>query len=209
MRLGLILRGALVVSLLALAGSASAERAKPGWDLDETPYEKMSMAGKIGNNVRTGTVELFDSFGQLLFGGGRAIWGLGQKTMTLTGDVVALVDGNEWIYTDRVFNSILSRHLLRFGSGHRNMVDRIGDFHDTSFDAPAPGMEQYIDNAPFHTEAYVANSTLGTLGALIVGNGLVRPAGSLCTIFGMRKTGEQLNEWSMDLIQEGMRMRFP
>ena len=63
--------------------------------------------------------------------------------------------------------------------------------------------------ARVHTEAYVANSTLGTLGALIVGNGLVRPAGSLCTIFGMRKTGEQLSEWSMDLIQEGMRMRFP
>ena len=206
MRLGLLLRGALVVSLLVFATSGTAQ-AKPGWQLDEN-YDQMTTAGKIGNNVRTGFVGMFDALGQLAFGGGRAAWGLGQKTSTLMGDAVALIDGNERIYTDRVFNSILSRHLLRFGSGHKDMVSRIGEYHDMSFDAPAAGMDAYVDDAPFHTEAYVSNSTLGTLGALIVGNGLVRPVAGLLTVFGMRTTGEQLNEWSMDLIQEGMRMRF-
>jgi hypothetical protein len=37
---------------------------------------------------------------------------------------------------------------------------------------------------------------------------LIRPAGSLITIFGARETGDSMHEFGIDLIEESLRIRF-
>ncbi len=48
---------------------------------------------------------------------------------------------------------------------------------------------------------------LAMLVAVVVSDLLVRPAGSLITIFGARSQGEDMNKWGVDLIEGSLKAR--
>jgi hypothetical protein len=60
----------------------------------------------------------------------------------------------------------------------------------------------------FHTESYIASSTLATTGAVIVSDLVVRPIGRLITIFGGRGIGDELDDWGLNLIDQATKVRF-
>ncbi len=51
-------------------------------------------------------------------------------------------------------------------------------------------------------------SILVSLGGIVVSDFLVRPAGNLLMIFGMRETGESMDQWGKGLIEKSMRVPF-
>jgi hypothetical protein len=208
-------KGLLFLALAAflVAGAAapvSAQQVERSWDLTERPYDQMNLPQKVGTNVRNGVVGLVDSVGQALFSGVALIspyGGLGRKAGTFIGDVVGVVDNNP--ATRHVLNGILSRHLLRFGSGMRGVPKGVATIHDADgWDTPTPGREAFVSEQWFHTEAYTSNSVLAGTGAVIVSNLIVRPVGSLITIFGARQTGKEMNEGGLDLIEQSLKVRF-
>ncbi len=199
---------ALALGGVSFPGSAQAQDVERRWDHTEKAYGDMNIAEKIGSNARKGFVGLFDSVAQGVFSAFAIVWPtgfLGSKIATLAGDVVGLVDNN--IATQHVFQGILSRQLLRFGTGAKGMPKALGNIHDTEFEAPAMELEDYVGNQTFHTKAYVQPSALASVGAVVVSNLLVRPAGSLITIFGARSQGEAMNEWGVDLIERSLKAK--
>ncbi len=200
---------ALALGGVSFPGSAQAQDVERRWDHTEKAFEDMNIAQKIGSNARKGVVGLIDSVAQGAFSTFALLspWGgfLASKLMTVTGDVVGLVDNN--IATQHVTQGILSRQLLRFGSGAKGMPNALGNIHDTKFEAPAMELEDFVGNQTFHTKAYVQPSALATLGAVVCSNLLVRPAGSLITIFGARSQGESMHEWGIDLIERSLQVK--
>ncbi len=195
-----------------VAADATADDLVRRWDLDETPYAQRNLFAKVGSNVRDGTVGLVDSLVQGLMSafslfnvrsGGVAI----QKVATFGGDVVGLIDNNP--ATEHVMNGVVSRHLLRFGAGAQNSPQAIAFIHDTKFvDMPEMGPEDYVGDRYFHVRAYGRPSIVVSLGGIIVSDLLVRPVGNLLMIFGMRETGESMDQWGKDLIEKSMRVPF-
>jgi hypothetical protein len=180
------------------------------WDRPEMPYADMNIPQKIGSNVRHGFVGLVDSVFQGAFSAFALLspWGgyAARKVGTFAGDVVGLVDDNP--VTSHVFRGVLSRQLLRLGAGGQGLPKGIALIHDTTFDVPTLGTEAYVDDRMFHTNAYVHHSVLTTIGGVVLSNLLIRPAGSLITIFGARETGDSMHEFGIDLIEESLRIRF-
>jgi hypothetical protein len=205
--LGLALVLALAGGATGIAGAQEIERA---WDLQERPYDQKNLAQKAGSNVRDGVVGIVNSFGQGLFSAARILapfgGALGQKVVTVVGDVVGVVDNN--VVTQHVTNAILSRHLLRYGAGAKGMPGTVGMLHDTDFKTPTPGLSDFVGPAMFHTEAYAANSALATLGAVVISDIVVRPIGKVITIFGGRQIGDDLDEWGEGLIESALKVRF-
>ncbi len=68
--------------------------------------------------------------------------------------------------------------------------------------------EDYVGDSAFHAQAYVQPSVLATICAIVVSDVIVRPIGSLLTIFGARGTGERMDEWGKGLIEKSFRARF-
>ena len=199
---------ALALGGVAVPGSAQAQDIERRWDHTEKAFEDMNIAQKIGSNARKGVVGLIDSVAQGAFSAFAIVWPtgfLGSKLATFAGDVVGLIDNN--VATQHVTQGILSRQLLRFGSGAKGMPKALGNIHDTEFDAPAMELEDFVGNQTFHTKAYVQPSALATLGAVVCSNLLVRPAGSLITIFGARSQGEAMHEWGIDLIERSLQVK--
>ena len=203
----------IAVMLLGfVAANATADDLVRRWDLDETPYAERNFIAKVGSNVRDGTVGLVDSLVQgvmsavTLFNfrsGGVAL----QKVATFGGDVVGLIDNTP--ATEPVLNGIVSRHLLRFGAGAQSSTQGIAFIHDTKFvDMPEMGPEDYVGDRAFHVRAYGRPSILVSLGGIVVSDFLVRPAGNLLMIFGMRETGESMDQWGKGLIEKSMRVPF-
>lgn len=211
---------AWILALVAATGTGSVLQAVPTsaqgverrWEFEEPAYEDRSLVGKAGVNLRDGTVGLFDSLAQGLLGvftifnprsGGVAL----QKVATFGGDVVGLVDNNP--ITQPVFKGIVSRQLLRLGAGAMGAADGIAWVHDTEFpDAPRLTPNDYVGDTAFHAEAYVTPSVVASLGGLIVGDVVVRPAGHLLMIFGFRETGERLNEQGLYIVEESLSIPF-
>ncbi len=200
---------ALALGGVSFPGSAQAHDIELRWDHTEKAYGDMNIAEKIGSNARKGFVGLIDSVFQGAFSvaaiaspyGGFLV----SKLATVVGDVIGLVDNN--VATKHVTQGILSRQLLRFGSGAKGMPKALGNIHDTEFDAPAMKLEDYIGDETFHTKAYMQPCGLATLVAVVVSDLVVRPAGSLITIFGARSQGEAMNEWGVDLIERSLKVR--
>ena len=65
-----------------------------------------------------------------------------------------------------------------------------------------------MGDTAFHAEAYVTPSVVASLGGLVVGDIVVRPAGHLLMIFGFRETGERLNEQGLDIVEESLSIPF-
>ena len=200
---------ALALGGVTVPGSAQAQEIERRWDHTEKAFEDMNIAQKIGSNARKGFVGLIDSVAQGAFSAFAILTPAGgflaSKLMTVAGDVVGLVDNN--IATQHVTQGILSRQLLRFGVGAKGMPKALGNIHDTEFEAPAMELEDFIGNQTFHTKAYMQPSALATLGAVVCSNLLVRPAGSLITIFGARSQGEAMHEWGIDLIERSLQVK--
>ena len=200
---------ALALGGVAVPGSAQAQEIERRWDLTEKAFEDMNIAQKIGSNARKGVVGLIDSVAQGAFSAFAILTPAGgflaSKLMTVAGDVVGLVDNN--VATQHVTQGILSRQLLRFGTGAKGMPNALGNIHDTKFEAPAMELEDFVGNQTFHTKAYMQPSALATLGAVLCSNLLVRPAGSLITIFGARSQGEAMHEWGIDLIERSLQVK--
>ena len=200
---------ALALGGVVVPGSAQAQEIERRWDHTEKAFEDMNIAQKIGSNARKGVVGLIDSVAQGAFSAFAILTPAGgflaSKLMTVAGDVVGLVDNN--VATQHVTQGILSRQLLRFGTGAKGMPRALGNIHDTEFEAPAMELEDFVGNQTFHTRAYVQPSALATLGAVVCSNLLVRPAGSLITIFGLRSQGEAMHEWGIDLIERSLMVR--
>ncbi len=199
---------ALALGGVSFPGSAQAPDIELRWDHTEKAFEDMNIAQKIGSNARKGFVGLIDSVAQGAFSAfaiAAPVGFLGRKVATIVGDVIGLVDNN--IATQHVTQGILSRQLLRFGVGAKGMPKALGNIHDTEFEAPAMELEDFVGNQTFHTKAYMQPSALATLGAVVVSNLLVRPAGSLITIFGARSQGEAMDQWGVDLIERSLKVR--
>jgi hypothetical protein len=204
------LGAALALSLVAgMAGPASAQTSR-AWDLKETPYEQKNVAARIGSNVRDGLVGVFDNAGQALFSSVALIspyGGLARKLVTFTGDVVGLVDDNP--VTRHVLDGVLSRHLLRFGEGARGTPAAVAWIHDQDdWNVPTPGRDVYVGRAWFRPDAYLSNSVLATVGAVVVSDLILRPVGNVITIFGARQMGGEMDEWGLDLIEQAAKVRF-
>ena len=204
------LGASLVVCLMASATGTAFAQTERAWDLDETPHAQKGIPAQIGSNVRDGLVGVVDSIGQGAFSAFALVspyGALGRKALTFGGDVIGLVDNNP--LTEHVLNGVLSRHLLRFGAGSKSAPKSVAFLHDQDdWDTPMPSDDAYVGRATFRTEAYIASSTLVTTGAVVVSDLVVRPLGSLVTIFGARGIGDEMDEWGLDLIEAAMKVRF-
>ena len=200
---------AFVTALTLALTTGSAQAQERRWDLSEKPYDDAGLPEQIGRNVRDGLVGMVDS----LFQGALSAVTIGspyggllaRKVATFGGDVIGVVDNN--LVTEHVFKGVLSRQLLRFGSGGGGFAPAIGVIHDTQF-AARTQVSDYIGDEAFHTKAYVEPSALATLGAVVISDVIVRPAGSFITIFGLRSLGEDLDKWGIDLIEQSLDVKF-
>ena len=68
--------------------------------------------------------------------------------------------------------------------------------------------DAYLGDRAFRPDVYMHQSNLATLGTVVLGDILIRPAGFLITIFGARDTGQRMNEYGLDLIQRGTKVNF-
>ena len=128
------------------------------------------------------------------------------KAATFLGDVVGLVDNNP--VTKHVLNGVLSRHLLRIGIGSRRAPAAAAFIHDSEWDIQTASVDAYIGDSYFHPEPYAHPSIVGSLVGVIVGDIIVRPAGSIVTIFGARETGKRIDAEGLRIIENGFRFRF-
>lgn len=181
----------------------------PRWEVNEVPYDEARLDEKIGRNVRDGLVGLIDS----IFEGAFCMpviasqtGFLTQKVVIFTGDVIGLIDDNPW--TEHVLKGVLSKQLLKFGSRAMGMPKAVARIHETKFDYPEMTLEDYIGNEPFHGRAYVRPGGLTTLGAILVGDFLIRPAGNLLLMVGMRETSENMHQSALDLIEASLGVPF-
>jgi hypothetical protein len=209
--LGALTAGCAFALLLAGAGPAAADSHEArAWDLDEKPYAERNLPAKVGTNVRDGLVGVVNSFGQGLFSAARvgAPFGgsLGQKAVTFVGDVVGLVDNN--LVTDRVLNGVLSRHLLRYGAGARSMPEGVAFLHDSKWTVETPTQADFVGPATLRTNVYLSNSSLATLGAIVISDVVVRPVGKIIMIFGGRGISEDADEWGKGLIESAAKVPF-
>ncbi len=177
------------------------------WDYPDN-YDQLSLPGKIGSNVRDGAVNLVDSVGQGLITGYTVVL-LGvtvPKAATFLGDVVGLVDNN--LVTKHILNGVLSRHLLRLGVGSRGAPSAAAFIHDSEWDIPTAPVDAYIGDSYFHPEPYAHPSIIGSLGGVVIGDIVVRPVGSIVTIFGARETGKRIDARGLKIIEDGFKFRF-
>ena len=177
------------------------------WDLPDN-YDQLSLPGKIGTNVRDGTVNLVDSVGQGLITGYTVVL-LGvaiPKAASFLGGIVGLVDNNP--ATRHVLNGVLSRHLLRLSIGSRGAPAAAAFIHDSEWDIPTASVDAFIGDTVFHPEPLAHPSILGSLVGVIIGDFVVRPAGSIVTFFGARETGKRIDAQGLQIIEGGFRMRF-
>ncbi len=208
----LLIAGSLVGALASAPAFAQPQGVERRWTLDETPYDQQNFVRKIGSNVRDGTVGLVDSLVQGVMSvvslinprsGGVAL----QKLATFGGDIVGLIDNNPG--TQYVFKGILSRHLLRFGAGAKGASQGIAFIHDTEFeDVPGLELEDYVGDTAFHPRAYGRPSiVVGALG-IVAGDFVVRPIGHILMIFGLRGTGETMDQWGKNVVEASLRVPF-
>ncbi len=177
------------------------------WDLPDN-YDQLSLPAKIGTNVRDGAVNLVDSVGQGLITGytvvlfGTAV----PKAATFLGDVVGLVDNNP--VTKHVLNGVLSRHLLRLGIGSQGAPGAAAFIHDTEWDIQTAPIDAYVGDRVFRPDVYAHPSIVGGLVGVVIGDIVVRPFGSIITIFGARETGERIDAQGISIVEGGFRLRF-
>ena len=196
---------------LALPSSAQAEEVQRRWESHADPsYDDLNIAQKAGTNLRHGVVGLVDSVFQGAFSAVAILspWGgsLARKVGTFAGDVIGLVDDN--IVTEHITRGVLSRQLLRFGVGAKGITKGLGTIHDTEFSGPEMTLDDYVGEQLFHTRAYVEPSALAGVCAVVISNFIVRPIGSIITIFGARSTGETMHEYGLDLIDRSLDVNF-
>ncbi len=177
------------------------------WDYPDN-YDQLSLPAKIGSNVRDGAVNLVDSVGQGLITGytvvlfGTAV----PKAATFLGDVVGLVDNNP--VTKHVLNGVLSRHLLRLGVGSQGAPGAAAFIHDTEWDIQTAPIDAYVGDRVFRPDVYAHPSIVGGLVGVVIGDIVVRPFGSIITIFGARETGERIDAQGISIVEGGFRLRF-
>ena len=204
---------ALTLSFALILGSVAAPSmaAEPDWDLrwrDPDPaYSEMGWPRKIVSNLRVGIVEFVDSLGQGLF----SLFRIGSKlavgkVSTFVGDIVALIDHN--FATQYVFQGVISRHLLRFGTRAKGLEKAIAVIHDTDYDPLGLELKDYIGHEYFHTDVWLSPSILVTAVAVVVADGIIRPLGRIITIFQFRGTGDSMNEYGKELIGRSVKVRF-
>jgi hypothetical protein len=70
------------------------------------------------------------------------------------------------------------------------------------------GLSDYVGDQTFHTRAYAEPSVLGLLGGVVISDLLIRPAGSIITIFGARSTGDPMHEYGINLIEQSTKVAF-
>ncbi len=178
------------------------------WDYPDN-YDQLSIPGKIGSNVRDGSVNLVDSVGQALITTYTVIF-MGTaipKAATFVGDVIGLVDNN--VVTKHVLKGILSRHLLRLGAGSRSAPARAAFIHDSQWDIPVGPIDAWVGDRYFRPDVYAHPSVVGGFVGVVVGDIVVRPVGSIVTIFGARETGKRIDNQGLRIVEGGFRLRFP
>jgi len=206
-----VLALAVLAASLIVAVPDSANALTRRWErIEVTPYDQMGIPEMVGTNVRRGLTGLVDSVMQGAFSGFRILspWGgfLVSKIFTVAGDLVGIVDNN--IVTQHVFQGILSRQFLRFGVGAKGITDGLGVIHDTEFTGQELALDAYIGDETFHTDAWTAPGGIVTLGAVIGSNFVIRPIGSVITIFGARATGDSMHEYGKGLIESSLDVNF-
>ena len=66
----------------------------------------------------------------------------------------------------------------------------------------------YVGDTAFHPQAYIRPSIVFGLGGIVVSNFVVRPVGNVLMIFGLRETGESIDQWGIDLIESSLKVPF-
>lgn len=182
----------------------------PRWEVNEAADEEVGRGERAARNVRDGLVGFVDSFVQGAYSAFLTAWPTGSyltyKTATFAGDVVGLIDDNE--YSEHVFKGVFSRQLLRFGSGARPLMGTLGALHGKAFESPEHGVLDYVGNERFHTKVYGAPSGILLIGAIVGSDFAVRPAGNLILIFGGAKTASKLDKIGLDLIEKSAQIDF-
>jgi hypothetical protein len=214
-------RTALFLTLVVclLVSSVGCVSIRPGsgpderrWETDQEKYENLSVPRKIGSNVGNGLVGVFDNGAQGAFSGALILspYGgfLASKIGTVVGDVVGLIDDNP--VTQPVFQGIVSRQFLRFGAGAAKMQRGVAAVHDGQIEAPEalPG-DAYIGDHTWHTDAYIEQSGIVTLGGALVSDWLIRPVGNICLIFGGRDIQSNMDEFGLGLIESSFEVKGP
>lgn len=177
---------------------------QPRWEVNEVAYEdeEVGTVERAGRNVRDGMTGIIDNWFQGIFAVATIAPFTGysvQKIAIMLGDIVGLIDDNPW--TEHVFKGILSRQLLRFGSGARNYLPTLSGIHQHTFEGPKFTVIDYVGNEAFHTKVYGRPSALATFFGIVAADFFIRPAGNFITIFGAREAGNSVNEFGFDVIQ--------
>ena len=60
----------------------------------------------------------------------------------------------------------------------------------------------------FHTKVYGKPSVLAVIGATVVSDFMIRPAGFFITIFGQREAGKNLDEMGLNLLESAAKVNF-
>lgn len=181
----------------------------PRWDTNEVPYADAPLQDKIGRNIRDGIVGIIDDVAQGAFSVfliGPTTGFIVQKLGTMGGDVVGLIDDND--YTEHVFKGILSRQFLKFGAQARTFTTSLGGIHTTTFHGPEFQILDYVGDETFHTKVYGAPSGITTLIGVVAADFLIRPAGNFILIFGARGPSEKVDKFGLDVIQLSTEVPF-
>lgn len=193
------------------------------WDPKEDPNPSPPL--QVVQNLRDGVLgfpDLFFDMNSALFGEMSLFM---AKTMMATSDTVGLLDDN--LVTQHVTKSILSKPLAKTAylwhvagseallGGHDMEVERwAGDAlvafnpllspEDTeTAGSPLPlDPLAFTEDAYIHTDVYLTHSVVLGVGAIIVSDGLLRPASCVLRIFQLRKASDWLKDAGNGLVRK-------
>lgn len=162
---------------------------------------------KIFYNFRDGTLGLAQNAVQL---GSGVVAGVGictGKTLVLAGDVVGFADDN--IITRHITRGIVSDTIEQASYLNFRAVKHIMLVTHEMDDIPIVlDREEYLDdNVIFKSRLYLRPWKVIVLPATVVGDGVIRPAGSVARIFSMRRfTDMEVRDVAGQLDEYGLQM---
>jgi hypothetical protein len=181
----------------------------PRWELNEVPYEEVTVLEKSGRNVRDGLTGIVDNLVQGLGSGFLIIGTSGyviQKATIMIGDVIGLIDDNS--YSEHVFKGVISKQFLKFGSGASDFIPALSGLHEHTFEGPKYTILDYVGPETFHTKVYGTPSGVGALFGVIAGDLIIRPSGNFILIFGAKDQAKKIDEFGLGVIQSSTEIPF-
>lgn len=213
----------LLACFLLSSVHATANAEGLDWNPKEDPSPAIPL--QVVQNLRDGVLgfpDLFFDMNSALFGEMSLFL---AKTMMATSDTVGLIDDN--LVTQHVMKSIFSKPLAKTAylwhvagseallGGHDMEVERwAGDtlvaFNPLlspedaqDFGSPLPlDPLAFTEEAYIHKDVYLTHSVALGVGAIVVSDGLLRPASCVLRIFQLRKASDWLENAGNGLVRK-------